>query len=130
MSTPQYNHENLEYRGITYTKLVKNYRNHSAILATSNKEFYANELQPCAPVSITASLHQWEGWPNKDFPIIFHSVKGRDEREGTSPSFFNVPEISMIRNYVDRLRKSKKVTVADGDIGTVLSIFLDTNPSY
>lgn len=129
MLNPQYNHENIEYRGITYSKLVQNYRNHPAILATSNKEFYAGELQACAPVSITASLRQWDGWPNKNFPIIFHSVKGVDEREGTSPSFFNVSEISTVRQYVESLRKSKKVKVVDSDIGA-LSSFEALDDSY
>ncbi|GAA5912860.1 uncharacterized protein JCM6883_004858 [Sporobolomyces salmoneus] len=119
MSTPQYDQNTFEYRGLTYSKLVQNYRNHRAILSTSNKEFYSNELVCKAPVSIQDSLKAWEGWPKKGFPIIFHSVKGRDEREGTSPSFFNVAEISMVRHYVESLQKSKRVKVLDSDIGII-----------
>ncbi|GAA5996828.1 hypothetical protein JCM5350_003553 [Sporobolomyces pararoseus] len=119
MLAPQYDQKSHEYRGLTYTKLVRNYRNHKEILKTSNKEFYANELVPCAPLSITGSLREWDGWPKKDFPIIFHSIKGRDEREGSSPSFFNVAEISMIRFYVDSLKKSKKLKLLDSDIGVI-----------
>ena len=117
MSTPQYNQDSLEYRGMTYTKLVQNYRNHAAILKTPNNESYAGELKVCASKNVTSTLQAWEGWPNPDFPIIFHSVKGRDEREGASPSFFNVAEISMVRHYVDSLKKSKRVRVLDSDIG-------------
>ncbi|GAA6013532.1 hypothetical protein JCM11491_006112 [Sporobolomyces phaffii] len=119
MTSPQYDQNSPAYRGITYTKLVQNYRNHRAILDTSNREFYANELRVFAPTSVTGALQGWEGWRNSDFPIIFHSVKGRDEREGTSPSFFNVAEISMVRHYVESLKKSKRVRVADSDIGII-----------
>ena len=45
----------------------------------------------------------WEELPNKDFPIIFHPVYGKDEREGTSPSFFNVAEVETIERYLRKL---------------------------
>ncbi|GAA5996829.1 hypothetical protein JCM5350_003554 [Sporobolomyces pararoseus] len=119
MKTPLYDQNNHDYRGITYTKLVRNYRNHEAILSTSNEEFYNNELVPCAPPSITGSLKEWDGWPKKDFPIIFHAVKGRDEREGRSPSFFNVAEISIVRQYFESLKNSRRVKVLDSDVGII-----------
>lgn len=116
-TTPQYDQTRLEYRGASYTKLVQNYRNHKAILDIPNAEFYSTELKVCATPSITGSLERWDGWPKKEFPIIFHSVRGGDEREGSSPSFFNVAEISIIRTYVESLRKSRNVKVLDSDIG-------------
>ena len=45
----------------------------------------------------------WEELPNKDFPIIFHPVYGKDEREGSSPSFFNVAEVETIERYLRKL---------------------------
>lgn len=27
----------------------------------------------------------WQGLPNKEFPLIFHGVRGLDERESNSP---------------------------------------------
>ena len=45
----------------------------------------------------------WEELPNKNFPIIFHPVFGKDEREGSSPSFFNVPEVETIERYLRKL---------------------------
>ncbi|GAA5996830.1 hypothetical protein JCM5350_003555 [Sporobolomyces pararoseus] len=119
MTNPLYQHENFAYRGVTYTKLVQNYRNHPSILATPNEEFYSNELQAFAPQNVTSALHGWEGWPKKDFPIIFHSVKGQDERDGVDPSFFNVAEISTIKNYVHSLTSSRNVRVLDSDIGVI-----------
>jgi helicase MOV-10 len=46
----------------------------------------------------------------KGFPIVFHGVIGKDEREGSSPSFFNVDEASLVREYCEKLLKknSKK----------------------
>ena len=45
----------------------------------------------------------WEELPNKRFPIIFHPVYGKDEREANSPSFFNVAEIETIERYLKKL---------------------------
>ena len=45
----------------------------------------------------------WEELPNKRFPIIFHPVYGKDEREENSPSFFNVPEVETIERYLKKL---------------------------
>ena len=45
----------------------------------------------------------WEELPNKRFPIIFHPVYGKDEREENSPSFFNVPEVDTIERYLRKL---------------------------
>ena len=45
----------------------------------------------------------WEELPNKNFPIIFHPVYGKDEREENSPSFFNVAEVETIERYLKKL---------------------------
>lgn len=45
----------------------------------------------------------WEELPNKTFPIVFHPVYGKDEREGSSPSFFNVAEVETIERYLKKL---------------------------
>ena len=45
----------------------------------------------------------WEELPNKKFPMIFHSVYGKDEREENSPSFFNIPEVETVERYLKKL---------------------------
>ena len=45
----------------------------------------------------------WEQLPNKKFPMIFHAVYGKDEREEYSPSFFNIPEVDTIERYLKML---------------------------
>lgn len=42
------------------------------------------------------------------FPIVFHAVFGKDDREASSPSFFNVDEILQIKQYVEKLRADRK----------------------
>lgn len=37
------------YNYNVFTKLVKNYRSHPAIIQASNQMFYNNELIPCGP---------------------------------------------------------------------------------
>ena len=37
--------------------------------------------------------------PKKGFPIVFHGIKGREKRTKQSPSYFNIYEASVVRNY-------------------------------
>ncbi len=45
--------------------------------------------------------------PTPTFPIVFHAVFGKDDREASSPSFFNVDEVLQIKQYVERLRADR-----------------------
>jgi len=38
---------------------------------------------------------------------------GKNDREARSPSFFNIDEIAIVRSYVERLRKFKKVVTCE-----------------
>lgn len=40
---------------------------------------------------------------DQGFPVIFHGVMGKDEREANSPSFFNVSEIEVMISYLKKL---------------------------
>ncbi|GAA5878816.1 hypothetical protein JCM8547_004841 [Rhodosporidiobolus lusitaniae] len=120
MSLPLYSPSNHSLRGTTYTLLTQNYRNHPSILHLRNLLFYANELVPRAPAKIANASEDWKGWPGKGFPLVSHAVKGRDEREGSSPSFFDVGEMSVVRNVVEGLRAKKSgARVRDQDIGVI-----------
>ncbi|KAM0746585.1 hypothetical protein T439DRAFT_134596 [Meredithblackwellia eburnea MCA 4105] len=105
MKIPTYFPSDPNYAGVTVVKLVENYRNHFKILEFPNKEFYNNDLVARASPQVQGALSQWRQWANPNFPIIFHSVKGLDAREGRSPSYFNAMELGVVRQYVKTLLK-------------------------
>ncbi|KAK0215503.1 P-loop containing nucleoside triphosphate hydrolase protein [Armillaria fumosa] len=84
-------------------ELLRNFRSHPAILAFSNAHFYENRLQACGDPILTRSLEDWEGLPTRKFPIIFHAVVGRDQQEESSPSYFNINEATIVKNYCLKL---------------------------
>ncbi|KAM4741443.1 putative helicase mov-10-B.1 isoform 2-T3 [Anableps anableps] len=89
------------------TKLLRNYRSHAAILKIPNEAFYNNELQVFAAREQRETYCNWETLPQKGFPVIFHGVLGKDEREANSPSFFNVSEIETLVTYLNMLEQTQ-----------------------
>lgn len=55
--------------------------------------------------------------------MIFHGVAGLDEREKTSPSFFNVAEIEVLMDYVQKLLEAQgkkgEPKIAPKEIGII-----------
>jgi superfamily I DNA and/or RNA helicase len=78
--------------------LTDNYRSHAALLAVPNARFYGGALVAAAAAGEAAALSGWAGLTPAaraapgGFPLLFHGVRGRDLREGSSPSFFNPEE--------------------------------------
>ncbi|TVK90475.1 putative RNA helicase SDE3 [Bagarius yarrelli] len=95
------------YDSCFVTKLLRNYRSHPAILKIPNELFYENELQVFANQMEREAFCQWEHLPKQGFPMIFHGVMGKDEREANSPSFFNVSEIEVLVSYLKKLQLSQ-----------------------
>ncbi|KAM4795734.1 putative helicase MOV-10 [Rhinophrynus dorsalis] len=120
---PLYKKENDHYDPKFVTKLLRNYRSHPNILTIPNELFYDNELQANADELVSHSYSNWEKLPHKGFPIIFHGVLGKDEREGTSPSFFNVIEIEELLSYVEAMLqtqgKNGLAKISPKDIGII-----------
>jgi|ERR1700722_8270190 len=88
-------------------KLIKNFRSHNAILKFPNERFYKGELQMCGPPKV---INSYLGSPlliSKRFPIVFHAICGKDDREASSPSFFNVDEASQVKAYVQTLKADR-----------------------
>ncbi|KAG9485559.1 hypothetical protein GDO78_008567, partial [Eleutherodactylus coqui] len=100
---PLYGKTSGSYNPQFVTKLLQNYRSHPDILSIPNELFYDNELQVKADEMVTHAYCNWQKLPKKGFPIIFHHVLGKDEREGNSPSFFNVHEIEVLVSYLHSL---------------------------
>ncbi|GAA5838640.1 hypothetical protein JCM9279_003815 [Rhodotorula babjevae] len=120
MDLPDYAEHNLDRRGVTYVKLLQNYRSHPAVLTVPNELFYGNELVAMADPATQNKLLGWHGWPSGDFPIIFHNVKGEDEREGNCPSYFNCAELTVVDSYVMRLLdRDSGAGLEEKDIGVI-----------
>lgn len=102
------------------TKLLRNYRSHSAILQLPNDMFYDGELVAVAdPVRTDNMLRgHWEHLKNPTFPIMFHGVVGKDEREESSPSWFNTDEANEVLGYVQHLVRDRPY-VQQRDIGVI-----------
>ncbi|KAG2058194.1 P-loop containing nucleoside triphosphate hydrolase protein [Suillus hirtellus] len=105
--------------GLSVVKLVKNFRSHPAILKFPNERFYMNDLESCGNKNIIRAFEGWTKLPSKKFPIIFHSISGKDDREASSPSFFNIDEVTQVRKYIQLLRDDRQVRVAHNEIGVI-----------
>ncbi|XP_057879280.1 RNA helicase Mov10l1 [Melospiza georgiana] len=107
------------YNPLLITKLTKNYRSHSALLALPSKLFYHKELEVCADTSVVTSFLNWEKLPRKGFPLIFHGIRGSETREGRSPSWFNPAEAVQVMTYCCQLARSEYSAVPVTDIGVI-----------
>ncbi|KAI0691003.1 P-loop containing nucleoside triphosphate hydrolase protein [Cerioporus squamosus] len=106
-------------RGRSYVKLVKNYRSHDAILRYPNEKFYDDELEVCGP---HAQINYFLGSPqlvSPKFPVVFHAVSGQDEREASSPSYFNIDEASQVKAYCQALLEDRSHPIRAEDIAVV-----------
>ncbi|KAI0093452.1 P-loop containing nucleoside triphosphate hydrolase protein [Irpex rosettiformis] len=117
MANPIY--DETEGRGLTISKLIKNWRSHPAILKFPNDEFYGGDLVACGDPTVTECLARWGHLVKKNFPVIFHGIKGKDEREASSPSFFNIPEASEVKKYIDKLLEDRKLPLKPEQIGVI-----------
>ena len=91
--------------------MTKNYRSHKSILKYPNERFYANELEPCADKKTTDFFLGSSLLASSKFPIVFHAMSGQDDREASSPSFFNVEETLQVKDYVMQLRADRRFRV-------------------
>lgn len=100
-------------------KLIKNWRNHHAILKYPNEQFYKNDLEPHGDPAVTHSLLRSDEIVKPGFPIVFYGITGKDLQEASSPSFFNPDEASVVKAYVERLREDRRFRLQDTQIGVI-----------
>ncbi|KAI0316313.1 P-loop containing nucleoside triphosphate hydrolase protein [Amylostereum chailletii] len=105
--------------GVTVVKLTQNYRSHEAILKFPNERFYRGELEPCVETKVIDSCLGSAVLPSGNFPILFHAMSGRDVREASSPSFFNIHEVQQVKAYVEALRSDRRLRVSNNEIGII-----------
>ncbi|XP_047239037.1 RNA helicase Mov10l1 isoform X3 [Girardinichthys multiradiatus] len=119
MANPLYTKQDWGYNPKLVTKLIYNYRSHGALLALPSKLFYLGELCFQAQRDIVDSLCQWKNLPKKDFPLLFHGVRGTEMREGNNPSWFNPVEAVQVMLYCCQLAKKLYNPVHPSDIGII-----------
>ena len=51
--------------------------------------------------------------PMKGFPIVFHGIKGRELRTKHSPSYLNIHEASVVRNYCLKLTEDRERKICE-----------------
>lgn len=91
-------------------KLTQNFRSHPTILRFPNETFYGGDLVAFGPTSVTHAYLNSPFLPRVaagKFPVVFHAVVGKDEREASSPSFFNVDEVLQVKRYVQQLKDGR-----------------------
>ncbi|KAG6850077.1 hypothetical protein H0H93_001427 [Arthromyces matolae] len=92
---------------------------HPSILKFPNERFYDNELVPCGGNAKVNKYINSPCLPNPKFPVVFHGVCGKDDRETSSPSFFNVEEVLQVKAYIKSLRSDRHFRTTDDDIGVI-----------
>ena len=79
--------------------LQRNRRSHGAIIAWPNRYLYEDLMRASGDMDVTHLMVDSAVLPQKGFPIMFHGIKGSELRTKQSPSFFNIYEASVVRNY-------------------------------
>ncbi|XP_017768712.1 PREDICTED: putative helicase mov-10-B.1 [Nicrophorus vespilloides] len=118
----------LRYNERFLTMLLQNYRSHSDIIHIPNKLFYGNSLQPMPItadqlssycVSARVCCNSGNRW--KPSSVEFCGVSSKEERNGSSPSYFNSAEKYMVVKYVKCLLTTLKdqFDIKPSDIGII-----------
>jgi len=53
-------------------------------------------------------MENYEELPKMKFPLVFHAIIGKDMREASSPSFFNIDEATQVKKYCASLLSNRK----------------------
>lgn len=57
--------------------------------------------------------------------MIFHGVSGKDEREASSPSFFNIAEASLVKSYVQDLFDDRRLRLSTYIVMSTAVLLID-----
>ncbi|KAH9059530.1 P-loop containing nucleoside triphosphate hydrolase protein [Lactarius vividus] len=105
--------------GKTIVCLQRNRRSHGTIFAWPNRYLYEDSMQAHASSDVSRLLLHSSVLPKKGFPVVFHSIKGRELRTRQSPSYYNVLEASVVRDYCQKLTQDRECKISVEDIGVV-----------
>jgi helicase MOV-10 len=103
-------------------KLTKNFRSHNSILKFPSEKFYHGDLQCCGETKVTNFYLNSPHIVSKNFPIVFHSVSGKDDQEASSPSFFNIDEVTLVKQLVQKLRSDRKLHISQSSFAELVTL--------
>jgi helicase MOV-10 len=89
--------------GYRIVDLQRNRRSHGAIIAWPNRYIYEDRIRACGSKDVTHTMINWKWLPKRGFPIVFHGIRGQEQRAKHSYSYFNVFEASTVRDYCRKL---------------------------
>jgi hypothetical protein len=101
------------------TMLQDNYRSNEQLLELPNQLFYGGRLRACADAALVDSCLGWEGLPNPKTPLMWLGVQGKEEREASSPSWFNPEEAVAVVRIVRELLQMRRNKPRPEDIGII-----------
>ena len=64
---------------------------------------YEDIMRAYASPDVSHALLQSDVLSKQGFPVVFHSIKGQEQRTKQSPSYLNLLEASVVRDYCLRL---------------------------
>ncbi|KAH9041519.1 RNA helicase, partial [Lactarius deliciosus] len=105
--------------GKTIVDLQRNRRSHGAIIAWPNRYLYEDKMRAHAIPVVARLLLQSDVLPKKEFPVVFHGIKGRELRAKHSPSYLNVHEASVVRDYCQKLIEDRGHRIYAEEIGVI-----------
>jgi len=105
--------------GKTIVELHRDRRSHGAIIAWPNRYLYEDSMHAHASLDVSHLLLQSDVLPKKGFPVVFHGIKGWEQRARHSPSFLNVHEASVVRDYCQRLTQDRERKIYAEEIGVI-----------
>ena len=58
-------------------------------------------------------LLQSDVLPKKGFPVVFHGIKGKEHRKPHSPSYLNIHEALVVRDYCLKLTEDREHRICE-----------------
>ena len=102
------------------TKLLDNYRSHSALLQIPSELFYAGSLRCKATSELTSLCKNFELLRDgQKFPLMAYDVNGIERSKIDTPSFFNIEECKAIVKIIKALLASPNVQIHAGQIAVI-----------
>jgi hypothetical protein len=102
-----------ELNSLYAVQLNENYRSHPCLVSVPSRLFYGGRL---LAVASHQAFAEWNKLPTPGVPLIIHNVAGKEDREDTSPSWFNLAECDRVMHYIRQLQQSSQIQDVETDV--------------